>query len=61
MRIADVGTGSGCLAIALAKELPNARIFATDISAAALDVARRNAARHGVSARIEFVECSLLN
>lgn len=61
LRIADVGTGSGCLAIALAKELPNARIFATDISAAALGVARRNAARHGVTTRIEFVECSLLN
>jgi len=60
-RIADVGTGSGCIAIALAKELPNARIFATDISAAALSVARRNAARHGVAPRIEFVECNLLD
>src|SRR5580704_12818101 len=44
--IADVGTGSGCIAIALAKELASARIIATDISAATLAVARRNAARH---------------
>jgi release factor glutamine methyltransferase len=61
MRIADVGTGSGCLAVALARELPGAKIFATDNSAAALEVARRNAARHGVVARIEFVECNLLD
>ena len=59
--IADVGTGSGCIAIALAHELPGARIIATDISAAALEVARRNAARHDVSARIEFIECNLLD
>jgi release factor glutamine methyltransferase len=57
--IADVGTGSGCIAIALAHELPNAQIIATDISAAALEVARRNAARHGVASRIDFVECNL--
>jgi release factor glutamine methyltransferase len=61
LRVADVGTGSGCLAISLAKELPNARIFATDISAAALVVARRNSARHGVTSQIEFVECNLLD
>lgn len=60
LQIADIGTGSGCIAVALAKELPNARIFASDISAAALDVARRNAAKHGVAHRIEFVESDLL-
>lgn len=60
LRIADVGTGSGCLAVALAHELPHAEIFATDISAAALEVARRNAARHGVSSRVQFFEGDLL-
>lgn len=60
LRIADVGTGSGCLAVALARELPHAEIFATDISAAALEVARRNAARHGVSDRIHFLQTNLL-
>lgn len=61
LRVADVGTGSGCLAVALATELPRAHIFATDISAPALGVARRNAARHGVAGRIEFLECNLLD
>ncbi len=59
--IADVGTGSGCIAIALAHELPAAQIIATDISAAALEVARRNAARHGIASRIDFLECNLLD
>src|SRR6202166_1434830 len=45
--IADIGTGSGCLAIALAKELSAATIYATDISSAALVVGHRNAVRHG--------------
>ncbi len=60
LRIADVGTGSGCLAVALAHELPHAEIFATDISVPALDVARRNAARHGVLSRVHFFEGDLL-
>lgn len=57
--LADVGTGSGCIAIALAKELPDATIYATDISPAALNVARRNAARLGFAARIRFLESDL--
>ncbi len=60
LSIIDVGTGSGCIAIALAKELPGAHIVATDISEAALAVARRNAARHAFSDRIRFVEHNLL-
>jgi release factor glutamine methyltransferase len=60
LRIADIGTGSGCLAVALAWELPHADIFATDISPEALALARRNAARHGVSDRIHFLQASLL-
>jgi release factor glutamine methyltransferase len=60
-RIADVGTGSGCIAIALAHELPASRFVATDISAAALEVARRNATRHGVASRIDFTECNLMD
>jgi release factor glutamine methyltransferase len=61
LQIVDVGTGSGCIAIALAKELPGAQIVATDISAAALAVARRNAARHAFSEGIRFIECNLLD
>jgi len=60
LRVADVGTGSGCIAVALARELPRAEIFAADISAAALEVAQRNAARHGASDRVHFVNCDLL-
>ena len=60
LRIADVGTGSGCMAVALARELPHSDIVATDITAPALDVARRNAARHQVSDRIRFVLTNLL-
>lgn len=60
-QIADVGTGSGCIAVALAQEFPAARIFATDISATALEVARRNAMRHHVAERITFIESNLLD
>ena len=60
LRVADMGTGSGCLAVALAWELPHAEVFATDISAAALAVARRNATRHTVADRIHFLQCDLL-
>src|SRR5579859_7769065 len=52
-RIAEVGSGSGCIPIALARELPNAKLFATDISPAALEVAARNAQRLGVSGHVE--------
>jgi release factor glutamine methyltransferase len=61
LRIADVGTGSGCIAVALAKEFPHAQITATDISPAALEVARRNVARHGVPTRISLLQMNLLH
>lgn len=59
--IVDVGTGSGCLAVVLAREVPGARVVATDVSPRALAVARRNAARHGVIDRLTFVETSFLD
>ena len=61
-RVADVGTGSGAVALAItAHSGREASIVATDVSAAALDVARRNAARLGLSDRIEFVHCDTLD
>jgi len=59
-RIMDVGTGSGCLAVALAVEFPEATVTAADVSDAALRVARRNADRHGVGQRITFVTSDVL-
>jgi release factor glutamine methyltransferase len=61
LRIADVGTGSGAIALALAKELPSAEIHAIDISGDALEVARANAARHDLSSRIQFRQADLLD
>jgi release factor glutamine methyltransferase len=58
--IVDVGTGSGCIAVTLAVNVPRARVIATDLSAAALQVARTNAERHGAEDRIEFVQGDLL-
>jgi release factor glutamine methyltransferase len=58
--IADIGTGTGCIAIALAKEFPAAQICALDISPAALAVAQRNASKLGYSDRITFLELNLL-
>lgn len=59
-RIADVGTGSGCIPIALAKELPRAELYATDISAGALEVAARNAQRLGAAEQVRLLETDLL-
>ncbi len=53
--ILEIGTGSGAIIVALARELPEARLTATDVSATALDCARRNACTHGVAGRIEFL------
>jgi len=60
MRILDVGTGSGAIAIALACHLPDADITAVDLSAVALEVAASNAARHALSGRIRFLKSDLL-
>ena len=60
LEIADVGTGSGILAVAAAKHLPAARVTATDISPAALAIARANAGEHGTAGQIEFLASDLL-
>jgi release factor glutamine methyltransferase len=59
-RLVDVGTGTGCLAVSLATELQSIDVVATDMSAEALEVARRNALRHKVDARVHFMEADLL-
>jgi len=58
--VADVGTGSGCIAVSLARRLPLAVLYATDRSAEALRVAGRNAERHGVAGQVTFLEGDLL-
>jgi release factor glutamine methyltransferase len=58
---ADVGTGSGCIAIALAAHIPDLQVLAADLSPQALDIARQNAARHGVAERITFIQADLLD
>src|SRR5688572_7707507 len=59
LEIADIGTGSGAIAVCAAKYLPQSHVMAIDISPAALAVAKRNAERHGAADRIEFIESSL--
>jgi release factor glutamine methyltransferase len=59
-RIVDVGTGSGCIALALAKEFPSAEVHATDNSASALEIARANAARNQLEKRVHFYEADML-
>lgn len=61
VKILDLGTGSGCIAVSLAKFLPGAGITAVDISEAALNVAKENAVLNGMAERIDFVEGDLLN
>ena len=58
--VADVGTGSGCIAVAMARESPQATVYAFDISRPALEVARINAARHGVLPRLRFIQADLI-
>jgi release factor glutamine methyltransferase len=58
-RAADVGTGSGCIGIALAANIPDLQVMGSDISLAAVKMAQRNAVKHGVGPRTEFVCCNL--
>jgi release factor glutamine methyltransferase len=59
LRIIDIGTGSGAIGVVLARELPMARVVATDVSPGALAVARRNAFVHGVAERMDFIQGNL--
>ena len=58
--IADIGAGSGCIAVSLAVHLPAARVLATDVSAAALEVTRANSSAHGVTDRVQLLPGDLL-
>lgn len=60
LRAADIGTGAGCIAVALAKNIHDLRVLATDLSMPALRVAKHNAHRHGVLDRVDLVQCDLL-
>jgi release factor glutamine methyltransferase len=60
-RIVDVGTGSGCIALALAHELKGAEMFAVDLSAEALEIARANAARLQLDGRVKFLQSNVLS
>lgn len=59
LRVVDIGTGSGCIAITLKKECPSLEVYATDVSSKALDIAKRNSKKH--NAKITFYESDLLN
>lgn len=58
--VADIGTGCGCIAISLAKHIPDLHVVATDLSLSALKIARENVCRHEVQQRIDLVQCDLL-
>jgi release factor glutamine methyltransferase len=60
-RLLDIGTGSGCIPVAIAAQLPSCICTALDVSEAALNIARRNASRHGVESRIHFLQHDILN
>jgi release factor glutamine methyltransferase len=61
LKVADIGTGSGCIAIAIASQLPAANVWATDLSSNALPVGERNARRHGVYDRVRFLHGDLFD
>ncbi len=60
-RVLDVGTGSGCISIALARNVPDFNLVAVDRSSAALNIARQNATKHGVAEQIKFIESDLFS